>query len=95
MIFDFKMEDFWRKAWIIAGGHTMKAPATLTYASVMSQETVHIALLVAVLNNDNTWAADLLNACITVPGHETSTLGKEFGDDCGWKAMLVRVLYGL
>ncbi|KAL7474388.1 hypothetical protein ACHAW6_000363 [Cyclotella cf. meneghiniana] len=36
MIFDIKMEDFCRKAWLVARGHMTKAPATLTYASVMS-----------------------------------------------------------
>ncbi len=40
MIFDVKMEDFWRNARLVAGGHATKAPATLTYASVVSQETV-------------------------------------------------------
>jgi hypothetical protein len=40
MIFDVKIEDFWRKARLEAGGHATKAPATLTYASVVSQETV-------------------------------------------------------
>eukprot|EP00804_Cyclotella_cryptica_P017424 CCRYP_016640-RA/>CCRYP_016640-RA protein AED:0.36 eAED:0.36 QI:0/0/0/1/1/1/2/0/217 len=37
MIFDVKMEDFRSKAWLIAWGHVTKAPATLTYASVVSQ----------------------------------------------------------
>ena len=40
MVFDVKMEDFHPKARLVAGGHATKAPATLTYASVMSQETV-------------------------------------------------------
>ncbi|KAL7475226.1 hypothetical protein ACHAW6_001150 [Cyclotella cf. meneghiniana] len=47
--FDVDMEDFCHKAWIVAGGHMTKAPATLTYASIMSQETMQTALLVAVL----------------------------------------------
>ena len=44
MIFDIKMEDFRRKARLVAGGHMTKAPATITYDSVVSPETVHIAL---------------------------------------------------
>ncbi len=32
MIFDIKMEDFRRKARLVAGGHMTKAPATITYA---------------------------------------------------------------
>jgi len=44
MIFDVKMEDFRRKAQLIAGGHKTAAPATITYTSVVSRETVRIAL---------------------------------------------------
>ncbi|KAL3786440.1 hypothetical protein HJC23_011021 [Cyclotella cryptica] len=97
MIFDVKMEDFRRKARLVAGGHATKAPATLTYASIVSRETVQIALLVAVLNDVDVWAADVLNAYITVPCREKiwTTLGKEFGDDCGKKAIVVWALYGL
>ena len=36
MVFDVKMGDFCRKSRLVAGGHATKAPATLTYASVMS-----------------------------------------------------------
>ncbi len=83
MIFDVKMEDFPHKARLIAGGHMTKAPATLTYASVMSQKTMRIALLMAVPNDIDIWAADVLNAYITAPCHEKiwTTLGKEIGDD--------------
>ncbi|KAL7474093.1 hypothetical protein ACHAW6_000086 [Cyclotella cf. meneghiniana] len=45
MIFDVKMEDFHCKARLVAGGHMTKAPTTLTFASIMSRETVHIVLL--------------------------------------------------
>ena len=40
IIFDVKMEDFRRKARLVAGGHVTEAPATLTYASVVSRESV-------------------------------------------------------
>ncbi len=51
MIFDVKMEDFRRKARLVAGGHLTKAPATITYASVVSRETVRLALTFASLND--------------------------------------------
>ena len=41
MIFNVMIEDFCCKAWLIVGGHTTKAPATLTYDSVVSQETMY------------------------------------------------------
>lgn len=50
LIFDVKMEDFRRKARLVAGGHLTEAPPTLTYASVVSRETVRIALTLAALN---------------------------------------------
>jgi len=40
MVFDIKMEDFRRKARLVAGGHKTDAPATITYASVVSREMV-------------------------------------------------------
>ncbi len=40
MIFDIKMEDFRCKARLVAGGHLMKAPASITYTSVVMCETV-------------------------------------------------------
>jgi len=44
MIFDIKMEDFRCKARLVAGGHRTEASATITYASVVSRETVRLAL---------------------------------------------------
>jgi hypothetical protein len=46
-IFDIKQEDFRQKACLEADGHTTKAPATITFASAVSRETVRIALLLA------------------------------------------------
>ncbi len=51
MIFDVKMEDFQQKARLVAGGHLTQAPATITYASVVSGETVRLALTFASLND--------------------------------------------
>jgi len=51
MIFDIIMEDFRRKARLVAGGHRTEAPATITYASVVSWETVRLALTIAALND--------------------------------------------
>ena len=51
MIFDVKMENFRQKARLVAVGNTKKAPATVTYAIVVSCETVCIAIAIAVLND--------------------------------------------
>ncbi|KAL7478953.1 hypothetical protein ACHAW6_004706 [Cyclotella cf. meneghiniana] len=49
MIFDVKIKDFC-------------SPAILTYAIIMSQETVCTALLIPALNSVHIWAVDVLNA---------------------------------
>ena len=44
MVFDVKI-DFTRKARFVAGGHLTDAPDTITYSSVVSRNSVRIALL--------------------------------------------------
>ena len=96
-IFDVKMDSFQRKYRMVAGGHMMEAPATLTYTSVVSRESVRIALTIAALNDLQVKMADIQNAYLTAPVSEKiwTTLGPEFGQDVGKKAIIVRALYGL
>ena len=97
MIFDIKQEDFRRKARLFAGGHTTEAPATITYASVVSRESVNIALLLEALNDVKVKTADIENSYITAPCSEKiyTVLGPEFGLEAEKKAFRVRELYGL
>ncbi len=67
MIFDIKMEDLHRKSQLVAGGHMTDAPATTTFASVVSRETVQIALTLAGLNDLQVKVSDIENAYITAP----------------------------
>jgi hypothetical protein len=97
LIFNIKMEDFRRKSRYVAGGHTVASPATLTYASVVSRETVRIALTLAALNDLEVKACDIMNAYITAPCSEKVWLkaGAEFGSNAGKRAIIVQALYGL
>ncbi len=97
MIFDVKLEDFRQKARLVAGGHQTKAPATITYASVVSRETVCLALTIASLNDLEVEVGDVLNAYITAPVKEKvwTILGLKFGHDSGRSAIIVHALYGL
>ena len=62
LIFDVKMEDFCRKARLVAGGHMTNRPTTNTYASVVSRELVCIAFtLAAALNNLEVKTANIKN----------------------------------
>ncbi len=81
----------------MAGGHLTKAPVTITYASVVSRETVCLALTFASLNDLKVKVGNVLNAYITAPVKEKvwTILGLEFGLDSGKSAVIVRALYGL
>ncbi len=81
----------------MAGGHQTQAPATITYASVVSRETVRLALTFASLNDLEVKVGNVLNAYITAPVKEKvwTILGPEFGHDSGKSAVIVCALYGL
>ena len=70
MIFGIKMEDFRRKARMVAGGHMTDVPPAVTYASVVSRETIRLALTLTALNGLEVKVADVMNAYITAPNKE-------------------------
>jgi hypothetical protein len=96
LIFNIKM-DFTRKTRLVAGGHVTDTPSVLTYASVVTRESVRIALLIAALNDMSVLGADILNAYLNAPTTEKiwTVLGAEWGSDAGKHAIIVRALYGL
>ena len=51
--------EFWRNSRLIVGGHMTTAPTSVTYSSVVSRDSVRIALVVAVLNGLNILACDI------------------------------------
>ena len=67
MIFDIKIEDFRRKARLVAGGHMTETPKCQTYSSVVSRETVRIALTISALNDLEVKAGDIINSYLTAP----------------------------
>ena len=95
-VFDIKM-DFTRKARFVAGGHMTEPPSSLTYSSVVSRETVRIALTIAALNDLDIMAADIGNAYLNAPCREKVyfTAGTEFGAKKGQYVVVIRALYGL
>ena len=78
-------------------GNMTNAPPTITYASVVSRETVRLALTITDLNGLQAKAADIMNAYVTAPITEKiwMVLGPEFGADAAMKAIIVCALYGL
>jgi hypothetical protein len=71
-------------------------PHAMTYASVVSRESVRIALTLAALNDLEVKMVDIENAYLTAPIAEKlwCILGPEFGQDAGNKSLIMRALYG-
>jgi hypothetical protein len=68
----------------------------MTYASVVSRESVRCALTLAALNDLQVKAGDIQNgAYLTAPFKEkiTCICGPEFGEDAGKTARLIQALY--
>ena len=97
MVFDLKINGFKQKVCLVAGGHMTDAPLVMIYMSVVSYDTVQIALTIAALNDLEVKASDIQNAYLTVPCEEKiwTTLGPKFGPEQGKMAVIVRALYGL
>ena len=97
IIFDVKM-DLTRKARFVAGGHLTDPPTSMTYASVVSRESVRIAFLIAALNDLQILCGDIGNAYLNAlttekiyyrAGNEWEPLVK------GRVLVIIRALYGL
>ena len=98
MIFDVKMgKNFRRKARFVAGEHTTETPTSLTYSSVVSQDSVRIIFLIAALNGLQVMACDIQNAYLTANCCEKiwTCAGPEFGSEHGQPMIIRKALYGL
>ena len=64
-VFSEKVDYLW------SGGHTTEAPASLTYSSVVSRDSVHLGFLIAAALNDlDVMSCDLENAYLNAPCRE-------------------------
>ena len=97
IVFYIKMEDFRHEARLVAGVHMTKAPASITYASIVSRETDRIALMIVVLNDLEVKSGDVLNAYLQAAVTEKAwtSLGPEFSTYTRKTAVIDRALYGL
>ena len=70
-MFDIKMgENFRCKVRLVADGSRTETPTALMYSSVVSRDSVRIALLVASLNDLQLLACDIQNAFLTADCRE-------------------------
>jgi hypothetical protein len=69
----------------------------MTYAIVVSRDSVRIALNLDALDDLDVNMDDIENAYLKAPikGKVWTVLGLEFGDDSGKRVLIVRALYGL
>jgi Reverse transcriptase (RNA-dependent DNA polymerase) len=72
-------------------------PASITYAGVVSRDSVRIAFLIAALNNLDILSCNIGNAYLNAPCWEKIWFqaGKECGEDAGKAMVLQTALYGL
>ena len=96
IIFDVKM-DFTRKARFVAGGHMTDAPASVTYSSVVSRNSIRLGFMIAAQNRLDVLSCDISNAYLNAPCREKIWFlgGDEVGADIGKVLVLTRALYGL
>jgi hypothetical protein len=95
MLFDLKL-DLVRKAQFIAGDQT-DPPKESVYSSFVSHDSVHLAFLIAALNDFEMLSPDVQNAYLNAPTKEKiyTIAGPEFGQGKeGQPVMIVRALYG-
>ena len=90
-------ENFCIKARLVADGHKTEAPSSITYSSVVSCDSVRIALTIAALNDLKVLLCDIQNAYLTAPCREKvwCRAGPEFGSDAEKIMIITRALYGL
>ena len=98
MIFDVKIwENCRRKARLVAWGHTTETPTTLTYSSVVSRDSIRIALTIAALNDLQVMSCGIQNAYLTADCREKFWMyeGPEFGSEKGSIMFVRKALNGL
>ena len=101
MIFDVKMLDsdgiFRRNSRYVAEVHTTETTVALTYASVVSRDSVRIALKLADLNGLDVLLCDIQNVYLTAQCREKiwTVAGPEFGSDIGKIFIIKMALYDL
>jgi hypothetical protein len=79
---------------LVAGGHQTEEPTESIYSSIVSQDSVRIAFLIAALNGLKILAGDIQNAYLNAPTKECCyTVAAEFWEaNEGRPVMIVRAL---
>ena len=98
LIFDVKLsENFRRKSRFVADGHLVDTPASITYITVISRDSVRILLLAADFNDLDVMGADVQNTFLSADNLEKHWIraGPKFGVEQGKVFIVVRSFHGL
>ena len=81
----------------VSDGHLFETPASITYSTVVSRDSVRVLILVADLNNLETMGSDVQNAFLSAENIENHWIrdGPEFGAEQGKVFIVKRYLYVL
>ena len=79
----------------MGGGHTTNAPASITYSSVVSRDSVLIKLTISAMNGLDIFACDIKNVYLTAKWREIiwTTAGPEFSLEEGSIMVVKMALY--
>jgi Reverse transcriptase (RNA-dependent DNA polymerase) len=97
MIFDVKMEGLVRKARFVPSGHTTETLRSLTFASIVTHESVRLGFLIVAMNDLEIVAADVGNAYLNADCWEKIWFiaDPEFGTKKGKVLIIQKAFYGL
>ena len=98
MIFYIKLgNNLSRKPRLVGGGHTTTATYSITFLSVVSRNSVKIALNISALNELDIMACDIQNAYLTALCREKiwTFSGQESGEEEGTLMLVKMALYGI
>jgi hypothetical protein len=98
MILDIKMTLERKARYVAAGGHQTEPTKDVTFASIVSRDSIRVAFLVAALNDLEILSANISGAHLNAPCAEKvyTIAGKEFGPDKEGRTVVIkRALYGL
>ena len=90
-------KKFFQKARFVAGGNMPETPTTLTYASVVSRDSVCIEWTITALNGLDILSCDIHNAYLTDDFWENTKThaGPDFVSKAGIIMIVGKSLYGL
>ena len=91
-----KMEDFRRKACLVAGFHVSPTLEGITCSSLVTRETVLIALTMAAIHHLEAKASEILNTYVRALNRKKkwTVLGPKFGTGAAMSAIIVRKSHG-